>query len=101
MKKALIFIFIIGLFLSFQVPAFAQEERSIDQKIEVLELKLEIVRLKKGIWLERVKQAMPLQFRVEEAKLVDEIAKLNAKKTIEAEEKKKQEADKKAEEGKE
>ena len=87
MKKALIFIFIIGLFLSFQVPAFAQEERSIDQKIEILELKLEIVRLKKGIWLERVKQAMPLQFRIEEAKLVDEIAKL-------AKLKKKQEAKK-------
>ena len=88
MKKSLIFIFIIGLFLSFQVLAFAQGERSIDQKIEVLELKLEIVRLKKGIWLERVKQAMPLQFRVEEKNLADEIAKFTKLKAKQEENKK-------------
>ena len=92
MKTLIIIISTVILFV-FTAPAFAQEY-TINHQIEILNLKLEIVRLKKGVWLERVKQAIPLRFRIEETKLVDEIGKLTDLKV-------KQEADKKAEEGKE
>lgn len=95
MKIIIIIISIIILLFSFQAPAMAQEEYTINHQIEILTLKLEIVRLKKGIWLEKIKQAVYFhELRLEESRLAGEINNLTMVK-------KKQEAEIKAEEGRE
>lgn len=92
--KTLITIISIVILLSFSLPTFAQE-RTIDHQIEIINLKLEVVRLKKEVFLNKVQLSMFFtNLRIEEKDLVDEMVKL-------IELKKKQEADKKANEGKE